>query len=83
MWGVAVSGVEVRGIAKRFGTAAVLEGISAHFEDGRFTSLLGPSGSGKTTLLRIIGGFVGRSLAAPWVTPIARPGRSRRIRSSC
>ncbi len=52
-----MSGVEVAGIRKRYGTATVLDGIDARFEAGRFTSLLGPSGSGKTTLLRIIGGF--------------------------
>jgi putative spermidine/putrescine transport system ATP-binding protein/spermidine/putrescine transport system ATP-binding protein len=53
-----VSGVEVEAVTKRFGTETVLDGVSAHFGDGSFTSLLGPSGSGKTTLLRIIAGFL-------------------------
>ncbi len=52
-----MNGVEVRGIAKSFGTTRVLDDVALGFADGAFTSLLGPSGSGKTTLLRIIGGF--------------------------
>ena len=48
----------MRGLRKAFGALAVLDGIDARFEAGRFTSLLGPSGSGKTTLLRVVGGFV-------------------------
>ncbi|WP_371418335.1 ABC transporter ATP-binding protein [Methylocapsa sp. S129] len=51
-------GVDVVSIVKDYGPARVLDGVSAAFEPGRFTSLLGPSGSGKTTLLRIIAGFV-------------------------
>jgi len=58
MGGAEGGGVEVAGISKSFGAAAVLDRIDARFERGRLTSLLGPSGSGKTTLLRIIGGFV-------------------------
>jgi len=50
--------VDVRAVAKSYGTIPVLTDISAHFEEGSFTSLLGPSGSGKTTLLRIVAGFV-------------------------
>ena len=52
-----MNGVEVRGIAKSFGSTRVLDDVAMDFADGAFTSLLGPSGSGKTTLLRIIGGF--------------------------
>jgi len=53
-----VTGVDVVSISKDYGRQRVLDGVSATFEAGRFTSLLGPSGSGKTTLLRIIAGFV-------------------------
>ncbi|WP_131195204.1 ABC transporter ATP-binding protein [Lichenihabitans psoromatis] len=53
-----MSGVEVSAIGKGYSGLRVLDDVNAHFEQGRFTSLLGPSGSGKTTLLRIIGGFV-------------------------
>ncbi|HWK47617.1 MAG TPA: ABC transporter ATP-binding protein [Stellaceae bacterium] len=53
-----MTAVDVISVGKNYGTVRVLDGVSAHFEAGRFTSLLGPSGSGKTTLLRIVAGFV-------------------------
>ena len=49
--------VEIRGLTKRFGGAAAVDGISLDIRRGEFFSLLGPSGCGKTTLLRMIGGF--------------------------
>jgi spermidine/putrescine transport system ATP-binding protein len=49
--------LEVREIAKRFGSRAVLRNISLRIGAGEFLTLLGESGSGKTTLLRIIAGF--------------------------
>jgi sulfate transport system ATP-binding protein len=49
--------IEVRGIAKRFGSFAALDHVSLHFPAGELVALLGPSGSGKTTLLRIIAGL--------------------------
>lgn len=53
-----MTNVEVRSIAKNYGSVPVLTDISTDFTQGSFTSLLGPSGSGKTTLLRIIAGFI-------------------------
>lgn len=49
--------LDIRGIAKAFGTHTVLKNISLQIADGEFLTLLGESGSGKTTLLRIIAGF--------------------------
>ena len=46
--------IEVRGIAKRFGTVQALDGVSFEAKDGRITALLGPNGAGKSTLLRIL-----------------------------
>src|SRR5207245_1590946 len=49
--------LEVRKVAKRFGTIDVLKNISLNIASGEFLTLLGESGSGKTTLLRLIAGF--------------------------
>jgi NitT/TauT family transport system ATP-binding protein len=50
--------IEVRGVTKRFGATAVLDGLDLVVPAGQFTSLIGPSGCGKTTLLRAIAGLV-------------------------
>jgi spermidine/putrescine ABC transporter ATP-binding subunit len=50
--------LEVRSVAKNFGTVAALRDISLTLERGEFLTMLGPSGSGKTTTLRIIAGFL-------------------------
>jgi ABC-type Fe3+/spermidine/putrescine transport system ATPase subunit len=49
--------LEVRCVAKSFGTTQVLKNISVQIAAGEFLTLLGESGSGKTTLLRLIAGF--------------------------
>jgi len=53
-----VASVELRGLTKRYGTAAVVDNISLTIEHGHLVCLLGPSGCGKTTTLRLIAGFV-------------------------
>ena len=49
--------VDIRGVAKVFGTFTALQRVSLSIEDNEFFTLLGPSGCGKTTLLRMIAGF--------------------------
>ncbi len=49
--------LSIRGVAKIFGQAKVLNAVSLEVAEGEFLTILGESGSGKTTLLRIIAGF--------------------------
>jgi ABC-type Fe3+/spermidine/putrescine transport system ATPase subunit len=59
--------LEVRSVAKRFGSKQVLNDISLKIGAGEFLTLLGESGSGKTTLLRIIAGFEQASSGEVWM----------------
>ena len=49
--------VDCRGLVRRFGTVAAVDGVSFAIARGEFFSLLGPSGCGKTTTLRLLAGF--------------------------
>ena len=49
--------VEIRGLVKRFGDVAAVDGVDLRVFPGELFSILGGSGSGKTTLLRMIAGF--------------------------
>ena len=59
--------LEVRGVAKRFGTREVLRNISLNIAEGEFLTLLGESGSGKTTLLRLVAGFEEPTAGEIWM----------------
>jgi multiple sugar transport system ATP-binding protein len=51
-----LAGVELRGVTKSFGDAAVIKQLSLSVESKEFLVFLGPSGCGKSTLLRMIAG---------------------------
>ena len=53
-----MASVELRGLTKTYGAAAVVDDVSLRIEHGSLVCLLGPSGCGKTTTLRLIAGFV-------------------------
>ncbi|MFB9314403.1 ABC transporter ATP-binding protein [Nocardioides plantarum] len=48
--------LEVRGLARRFGEATVLEGFSLDVKAGRAVALVGANGAGKSTVLRCVTG---------------------------
>jgi len=62
--------LEVRGVAKRFGTREVLRNISLTIAEGEFLTLLGESGSGKTTLLRLVAGFEEPTAGEIWMSGV-------------
>jgi sulfate transport system ATP-binding protein len=49
--------IRVEHLTKRYGDAAVVNGVSLEIATGELFVLLGPSGSGKSTLLRMIAGL--------------------------
>ena len=60
--------LEMRAVAKRFGSQDVLKNISLNIASGEFLTLLGESGSGKTTLLRLIAGFEQPTSGEIWMS---------------
>jgi iron(III) transport system ATP-binding protein len=52
-----MSTLTVRGLAKSYGSRAVLRRVDLDVPAGTLTAVLGASGCGKTTLLRIVAGF--------------------------
>jgi len=56
-----MSSITLQAVAKRFGDAVAVDGVSLEVAQGEFVSLLGPSGCGKTTTLRMIAGFIAPS----------------------
>lgn len=46
--------IEVRGLAKRYGTLVAVDGISFTVQQGEIFGLLGPNGAGKSTTLEMI-----------------------------
>jgi putative spermidine/putrescine transport system ATP-binding protein len=59
--------LDIRAIAKRYGTVTALAGITFQAEQGEIVALLGPSGCGKTTLLNLIAGFFAPDAGEIWV----------------
>ncbi|MBI1893943.1 MAG: ABC transporter ATP-binding protein [Candidatus Rokubacteria bacterium] len=60
-------GVTIKGLTKRFGEIAAVEGLHFQVKPGELVSLLGPSGCGKTTTLRLVAGFLRPEAGEIWV----------------
>lgn len=52
-----MSGLDVTGLVKSFGSTPVLRGITFEAADGELLTMLGPSGSGKSTTLMCLAGL--------------------------
>ncbi|TAG00958.1 MAG: ABC transporter ATP-binding protein [Burkholderiales bacterium] len=52
-----MSGLELRGVVKRFGDVVVVKQLNLKVAEGEFLVLLGESGCGKSTTLRMIAGL--------------------------
>ncbi|MFI1016469.1 ABC transporter ATP-binding protein [Streptomyces sp. NPDC020965] len=51
------SAVHVRGLVKRYGRTAVVDGLDLDIAHGEVFALLGPNGAGKTTTVEILEGY--------------------------
>src|SRR2546425_4820296 len=59
-------GVTIKGLTKRYGDVAAVEGLSLEVQPSELVSLLGPSGCGKTTTLRLVAGFLRPEAGEIW-----------------
>jgi heme exporter protein A len=50
--------IRARGIAMRYGSKRIFDGLELEVERGGFVLVTGPNGAGKTTLLRLVAGLV-------------------------
>lgn len=50
--------IEIRGLAKNFGTVRALDGLDLTVQEGEVHGFLGPNGAGKSTTIRILLGLV-------------------------
>ncbi len=59
--------IQVRDLAKSFGSHVALRGVSLTVSQGEFLTLVGPNGAGKTTLIRILATLSRPSGGEVWV----------------
>jgi iron(III) transport system ATP-binding protein len=60
-------GIAIKGLTRRYGDVAAVQGLDLQVKPGELVSLLGPSGCGKTTTLRLVAGFLTPEAGEIWV----------------
>jgi len=56
--------IEARGLSRRFGDVAAVDGLDLRVERGEIFGLVGPDGAGKTTTMRLLAGAIEPSAGA-------------------
>ena len=59
--------IQLKNVAKRWGSTTAVEPMSLDIADGEFLVLLGPSGCGKTTTMRMVAGLEDASEGEIWI----------------
>jgi lipopolysaccharide export system ATP-binding protein len=77
------SSIVTAGLAKTYGTRAVVDGVDLNFTGGEVVGLLGPNGAGKTTTFYMVVGLIPASrgkvvLNGEDITPLRMHQRARR-----
>lgn len=62
-----MSGVELRGVRKTYGSFVAVDGIDLRLGEDEFAVLVGPSGCGKSTTLRMVAGLEDISGGEIWI----------------
>jgi lipopolysaccharide export system ATP-binding protein len=60
-----------RGLVKRFGRRAVVDGVDLQVERGEIVGLLGPNGAGKTTTFYMMVGLIRPDAGEVWLDDVA------------
>ncbi|MDQ0028545.1 ABC transporter ATP-binding protein [Arthrobacter bambusae] len=72
-----MNAIEARGLSKRFGKRAAVDGLTMSIPAGSITGFIGPNGAGKTTTLRLLLGLVRPDSGTAFVlgSPLTQPSR--------
>ena len=62
-----MTGIETRGLVKRFGSLTAVNGLDLRIEQGQLYSLLGVNGAGKTTAIRMLCGLTEIDSGDAWI----------------